>query len=254
MIPPLVIPPLIDIRPLIEAASRSLLLALAVWIGLRMFRVRSVPAEKAAWSAVLAFAILMPLLLPLAAHVPAATVVLPSIVAQPPASSAPSASNDLNQPPGAAVAAIPTFTGLGRFPAPTVDEIDRASSAQAAPRPVSVRQPFSLFQVASFLYFSIASMLLCRLLEGIISALSSLASLRTCLSQSCSSLWRTAPAIQPLRLFARHPRLRRDPACRLRPMGRRKAAHCAGTRAIPRSLRRFLSANSRQPLLGSLLV
>jgi hypothetical protein len=53
---------------LIEAALRSLLLALAVWIGLRAFRVRNVLAQKTAWGLVLASAISMPLLAPLAAR------------------------------------------------------------------------------------------------------------------------------------------------------------------------------------------
>ncbi|MGZ7084556.1 MAG: hypothetical protein ACXVIO_15280, partial [Candidatus Angelobacter sp.] len=53
---------------LFEAAVRSVLLALAVWIGLRMLGVRNVPAQKAAWGLVLAGALIMPLVLPMAAH------------------------------------------------------------------------------------------------------------------------------------------------------------------------------------------
>ncbi|MGA7342867.1 MAG: hypothetical protein WBX18_19855, partial [Terracidiphilus sp.] len=45
-----------------EAALRSLLLALAVWAALKVFRVRGVQAEKAAWTMVLAAAVAMPLL------------------------------------------------------------------------------------------------------------------------------------------------------------------------------------------------
>jgi beta-lactamase regulating signal transducer with metallopeptidase domain len=56
------------ISTVIEAACRSLLVALAVWIGLRAFRVRNVLAQKAAWALVLAAAVLMPLLLPLASR------------------------------------------------------------------------------------------------------------------------------------------------------------------------------------------
>jgi beta-lactamase regulating signal transducer with metallopeptidase domain len=52
----------------LEAALRSLLLALAVWIGLRVFRVRNVLAQKAAWGIVLAAALTMPVVLPMAAH------------------------------------------------------------------------------------------------------------------------------------------------------------------------------------------
>jgi len=52
----------------IEAALRSLLLGLAVAVGLRIFRVRNVLAQKAAWGLVLVSALAMPLLLPVAAH------------------------------------------------------------------------------------------------------------------------------------------------------------------------------------------
>lgn len=50
-----------------ESAIRSLLLGLAVFAGLRIFRVRNVLAQKAAWGLVLASAVVMPLLLPVAA-------------------------------------------------------------------------------------------------------------------------------------------------------------------------------------------
>jgi bla regulator protein blaR1 len=70
------------ISAMIEAALRSLLLAISVWTGLRAFRVRNVLAQKAAWGLVLAAALLMPLLAPLAVRwqiLPAnATVVLPA--------------------------------------------------------------------------------------------------------------------------------------------------------------------------------
>ena len=70
------------IAELVEAALRSLLVALAVWAGLQAFRVRNVLAQKAAWGLVLVAAVVMPLLLPVAARwqfVPAkARVVLPA--------------------------------------------------------------------------------------------------------------------------------------------------------------------------------
>ena len=53
---------------LVEAALRSALLALAVWIGLRMLGVRNVLAQKGAWGLVLAGALVMPIVLPMAAH------------------------------------------------------------------------------------------------------------------------------------------------------------------------------------------
>jgi beta-lactamase regulating signal transducer with metallopeptidase domain len=48
----------------IEAALRSLLVGLAVAVGLRIFRVRNVLAQKVAWGLVLVSALAMPLLLP----------------------------------------------------------------------------------------------------------------------------------------------------------------------------------------------
>jgi len=53
---------------LLEAALRSVLLALAVWAGLRIFGVKNVLAQKAAWGLVLVSALGMPMLLPYAAH------------------------------------------------------------------------------------------------------------------------------------------------------------------------------------------
>jgi hypothetical protein len=52
----------------IEAALRSLFFGLAVAVGLRMFRVRNVPAQKAAWGLVLVSAFAMPVLLPVTAQ------------------------------------------------------------------------------------------------------------------------------------------------------------------------------------------
>ena len=49
---------------LIEAALRSLLAGLVVAVGLRLFRIHNVVAQKAAWGLVLAAALAMPWLLP----------------------------------------------------------------------------------------------------------------------------------------------------------------------------------------------
>ncbi len=53
---------------LVEAAVRSVFLALAVWMGLGVLKVRNVLAQKAAWGLVLAGAVAMPLVLPMASH------------------------------------------------------------------------------------------------------------------------------------------------------------------------------------------
>ena len=65
---------------LIEAALRSLLVGLVVALGLRLFRVRNVLVQKAAWGLVLVTALAMPLLQPVAARLlPAsATLALPA--------------------------------------------------------------------------------------------------------------------------------------------------------------------------------
>ncbi|HLY42418.1 MAG TPA: M56 family metallopeptidase [Terracidiphilus sp.] len=52
----------------IEAALRSLLVGFAVAVGLRVFRVRNVLAQKSAWGLVLISALAMPLLLPITAQ------------------------------------------------------------------------------------------------------------------------------------------------------------------------------------------
>lgn len=59
---------------LLEAALRSVLLAFAVWIGLRALAVRNVLAQKVAWGLVLVSAMIMPLVLRVAAHVPGVTI------------------------------------------------------------------------------------------------------------------------------------------------------------------------------------
>ena len=51
-----------------ESALRSVLLALAVWVGLRVFSVRNVLAQKVAWGLVLASALAMPVVLPMTEH------------------------------------------------------------------------------------------------------------------------------------------------------------------------------------------
>jgi len=51
------------ISVLMEAAVRALLVALTVWIGLRIFRVRNVLAQKIAWGLVLVCAVAMPMLM-----------------------------------------------------------------------------------------------------------------------------------------------------------------------------------------------
>jgi len=51
------------IPALIEAALRALLVALTVGVGLRLFRVGNVIAQKAAWGLTLAAALVMPMVM-----------------------------------------------------------------------------------------------------------------------------------------------------------------------------------------------
>ncbi|MGA2808498.1 MAG: M56 family metallopeptidase [Terracidiphilus sp.] len=63
---------------LIEAALRAIVVALAVWAGLRLVRVRNVVAQKAAWCMVLAGSLLIPLLMHWQVVTARATVKLPA--------------------------------------------------------------------------------------------------------------------------------------------------------------------------------
>jgi hypothetical protein len=71
---------------LMEAALRSLLLGLAVWLGLRVFRVRSPHFQMTAWIVALAASLAMPVLMRgnLTLTLPAATPALIKIERLPP--------------------------------------------------------------------------------------------------------------------------------------------------------------------------
>ena len=115
-----------------ESALRSLLVALAVWAGLRIFRIGNVLAQKAAWGLVLAAALLMPFLAPLAArwqHIPAGfSLTLP---AQPfaflaklrPATPAPAAN-----------LTAPSALSIAPAPASSFTSTASSKSAHAGPR------------------------------------------------------------------------------------------------------------------------
>ncbi len=182
---------------LLEAALRSMLLAFAVWIGLRLFAVRNVLAQKAAWGLVLASALLMPVVLPMAARVPSALVIpskafesLNAILRARPAASPASSATASTQPaakplhivppiakPHAAhrasidTEAAPQFTlaensagSADRYPAPAISQ-SPSISAQREPSPPS--RSFTLVQLALFAYLAVAAVLLLRLLYGL---------------------------------------------------------------------------------------
>jgi hypothetical protein len=178
---------------LIEAALRSVLVAIAVWAGLRAMRVSNVLAQKAAWGLVLAAAVFMPMLLPLAARIPGlpanATVVLPShpwqlLVALRPTMALTTPVQRIPTPAREVIAA-PSRTQPSNSSAEVFAKIDRnpkstsfaptptiPSSYSSAPAIESHPEPSqaSLFraltpiQLAWTLYLSVVFALFCRLL------------------------------------------------------------------------------------------
>ncbi len=187
---------------LFEAAIRSIFLALAVWIGLRIFGVRNVLAQKAAWGLVLAGALVMPLVLPVAARVPA-TLVIPAEVMRALAAIRPATpaivhsstvapetlmaaeSNvALGERPIAQRKSVPlraerertiqytagesSFAAADRYPAPVISnaKMGAASVSPISPSPEYARP--SLLQIAGLLYLSIAGALLFRLFYGLV--------------------------------------------------------------------------------------
>ena len=189
---------------LVEAALRSVFLALAVWMGLRVLKVRNVLAQKAVWGVVLAGAVAMPLVLPMASHwsvLPAnVRVVLPAdpetlleelqariqaktTPEQKPAAVAAAAGEGAprieqqagqsdSQPNGnrAVVATEPVSSDLDR-----VEYIQPQFVAQteaAAPRAeVAPRAALSLSKILLLVYLAVAGMFLVRLGCGLIAAL-----------------------------------------------------------------------------------
>ncbi|MGA7242084.1 MAG: M56 family metallopeptidase [Terracidiphilus sp.] len=185
---------------LVEAALRSVLLALAVWIGLRIFSVRNVLAQKAAWGLVLASALVMPLVLPVTARLPATLVIpaetLRAIAAWKPAAATAQAPAEvraadvkmtaapLAEEKQAAYAAVRTeriepesaaryaadtssMVAADRYPAPAISNSHASTGGVAPPSNVSGRSEFSLLQVAGLLYLAVAGVLFLRLLYGL---------------------------------------------------------------------------------------
>jgi beta-lactamase regulating signal transducer with metallopeptidase domain len=183
---------------LLEAAVRSALLGLAVWIGLRIFVVRNVLAQKAAWGLVLVSALIMPLVLPLAGHLPG--VAIPSAAIRSIASMLPKASPT----PRARMetpASLPLVTASIRFdekpaarqrltiPSKSHEKADRVTmsaldrgpafaisdnattAVTPAPDHASAAPRLSLLQIAGLLYVAIAAILLVRLFYGLLVAI-----------------------------------------------------------------------------------
>ena len=171
---------------LLESAVRSLLLAAAVWMGLKVFRVRNVLAQKAAWGLVLASALAMPALLPMAARwqwQPRGALVVPAKIldgwkawlgAGKPGAAPQAVEPD---PEPAAKTKIDGMVARrsSRFPAPAASDFESAAAAELPSVPVSQpsREPgrrLSALQLGWLVYLAVAAGLLARLLVGAVRA------------------------------------------------------------------------------------
>ena len=190
------------ISALMESAVRSLLVALVVWTGLRAFRIGNVLAQKAAWGLVLAAALVMPVVQPLAARwqpsgavfvlpahpfnllaavwpapraagAPLANAPAPSAASAVAESSAlPESEAQVDPAPARPFAAEPVSGGVDRFPAPTVSFSNPAApAAQAPPYPAARNVALRSATLAWILYIAVAAGLLLRLLFGLASAI-----------------------------------------------------------------------------------
>jgi beta-lactamase regulating signal transducer with metallopeptidase domain len=188
------------IPTMIEAALRSMIVALAVWAGLRVFRVRNVLAQKACWGLVLVASLLMPLIV----RWPALSQILPpnaSFIVSLDSFDAPSA------PAPSISSAAPNFPS-SRASLPAAPQKDLASSlpyasvavpasasvseTASAPsintplaagvytgvadaalpvRPESHHKPVSMLSIAWILYLAVAAAFLFRVCYGLASAL-----------------------------------------------------------------------------------
>lgn len=173
---------------LVEAAIRSIGVAFLVGIGLRLFGVRNVLAQKAAWSLVLAAALVMPLaqLLPRSWHgLPVSIAIHMPIAASPQSQQLPVASpaTTLHAPSTAQRFQIkPVVAGGNRFPAPLVFQPDSSPSAllvlkpaadEPAPNPSRLAALWATLRGVSplafawFLYCAVFAVLLMRLSYGL---------------------------------------------------------------------------------------
>jgi beta-lactamase regulating signal transducer with metallopeptidase domain len=170
---------------LIEAALRSLVLALAVWTGLRIFRIQNVIAQRCAWTAVLIGSLLMPVVLPFTTYWhglsfttipgPASLGRLQSALAHPSSTPwlraarssefAPVRHNPVSTPGAVARKSDFTSTRAGSLPG------DLATATNAISPKSDRRAQVSIVTYAVLAYLLIAFMLLVRLLCGLANAL-----------------------------------------------------------------------------------
>jgi hypothetical protein len=178
---------------LFGAALRALLAACALWLGLRLLRVRNVRAQKAAWSVVLVAALAMPMLvhrqwLPEWAEVrfpaPSWAAIFrqapsPTIAATPGVSrvdesavvpdAIPVAQEPVQRPRVRRSHRVDPQPLAARVAAPALPAPNVSPSAAAPAKPAVERIP--LLATAWLLYFGVAAVLLFRLLIGLCSSL-----------------------------------------------------------------------------------
>ena len=173
---------------LIEAVLRSLILALIVWAGLRIFRIRNVVSQRYAWAVVLVGSLLMPFALPFTARwhvVPVAMMPAPPLLAfQEPTFpiSMPKVASEEASSTGPMIVAHRRDRN-GSLPGAKANPIgnwDRASSSAvlfsfrsryASGHIVPIDKKVSVLGVALGFYFLIAIIFLARLVFGLAGAL-----------------------------------------------------------------------------------
>jgi beta-lactamase regulating signal transducer with metallopeptidase domain len=141
---------------LLESALRSLLLGAAVWLGLKLFRVRNPHVQMTAWTLVLVASLAMPALMrlvtvtiPAAAPAPLAQIIWPAPVMAPPAiESAPQPARPILSPPSAAA---------HEASAPRDDTVE-----------IAPRRAIDWRTAATAVYLAVGGMLLVRLVIGVV--------------------------------------------------------------------------------------
>ena len=186
---------------LIEAAVRSLILALAVWLGLRIFRIHNVVSQRSAWTAVLLGSLLMPFALPFTSHwhvlsfatipAPASLHRLQSVLAPgastPLFATAPSSdlaitiARDHFNPRVAAIKEPGLFSAS--VSADRAPELNSVLTSNSDRRLTTTHPHISIARLAVQTYFVVAAALLLRLLFGFLSAM---------------RLWHTSTPIPPV--------------------------------------------------------
>jgi hypothetical protein len=145
---------------LMEAALRSLLLGLAVWLGLRIFRVRSPHLQMTAWIVVLAASLAMPVLMRgLTVTVPAGAPPLVKIERLPPervSDALTSPSSPYLQP------------DMPAFPPPAAETGEAPRSRLVPPAGIDWRSAAGWSSLATGLYLLVAGVTLFRLLLGLV--------------------------------------------------------------------------------------